>query len=283
MDYFYGNGTLIMQKKALEINLYVVGAGAFGVFLRWLQDQLAFNELGLADRSVFHVLVPLFLLAAAVVFLRFLNQFRDHGQYLPTDFGAALGSEGRLFELLRWAAGGLMCLGALLLFGASEVDKQVGLLRVLSLLGLLSGLSFPLLLGAANQEKRNTGLLCLLSMAPVLCFAVWLLYSYRANSINSVALAYAVDIFTPITAMVAFFRMAGFAFGAANPRRSMFWAMFGAVLCMLALADERYMGMQLMLVAAAGMLVLYNWIMICNLKQGKVREKRKAEDGFERL
>ena len=35
--------------RALELTLYVIGAGAFGVFLRWLQDQTAFNELGLAD------------------------------------------------------------------------------------------------------------------------------------------------------------------------------------------------------------------------------------------
>ena len=29
-----------MQKKPLEITCYVAGAGAFGVFFRWLQDQL---------------------------------------------------------------------------------------------------------------------------------------------------------------------------------------------------------------------------------------------------
>ena len=34
-----------MQKKSLEITCYVAGAGAFGVFLRWLQDQLAFDEI----------------------------------------------------------------------------------------------------------------------------------------------------------------------------------------------------------------------------------------------
>ena len=52
-----------MRKKPLEITCYVAGAGAFGVFFRWLQDMIAFNELGLVDRSVFNYLVPLFVLA----------------------------------------------------------------------------------------------------------------------------------------------------------------------------------------------------------------------------
>ena len=103
-----------MQKKALEISLYVVGGGAFAVFLRWLQDQLAFNELGLADRSVFHVLLLVFLAAAAYVFLRFLNRFQEQSIYLPTAFGEALHNEGKLFQIARIGLGVLMGLGAIL-------------------------------------------------------------------------------------------------------------------------------------------------------------------------
>lgn len=36
-------------RKSLELGCYVAGGGAFGMFLRWLQLQLGFNELGLAD------------------------------------------------------------------------------------------------------------------------------------------------------------------------------------------------------------------------------------------
>ena len=63
-----------MQKKSLEISCYVCGAGAFGVFFRWLQDQMAFDEAGLAERSVFNYLVPLAILAAALLFNRFIEQ-----------------------------------------------------------------------------------------------------------------------------------------------------------------------------------------------------------------
>ena len=42
------------RKRALEISCYVVGAGAFGVFVRWLQVMMAFNEEGLVDKSFFN-------------------------------------------------------------------------------------------------------------------------------------------------------------------------------------------------------------------------------------
>ena len=56
---------IALQKKALEITCYVVGAGAFSVFIRWLQTMLAFNEDGLVDRSIFNFLVPLMVIIAA--------------------------------------------------------------------------------------------------------------------------------------------------------------------------------------------------------------------------
>ena len=60
-----------MQKDALEKTCYVGGAGAFGVFLRWLQTQVAFNDEGLPDPSVFNVLVPLVILIAGALFFFF--------------------------------------------------------------------------------------------------------------------------------------------------------------------------------------------------------------------
>ena len=65
-----------MQKQALEKTCYVVGGGAFGVFIRWLQLQVAFNDEGLPDASAFNVLVPLAILAAGIVFLVFIRRFR---------------------------------------------------------------------------------------------------------------------------------------------------------------------------------------------------------------
>ena len=78
--------------------------------------------------------------------------------------------------------------------------------------------------------------------------------------------------------------MAGFIFSTAEPWHSLFFCMFAAFLAIVCLADGRYMGMQVMLLASAGMLMLYNWIMICNLKRKKADPLAAAETGgFERL
>ena len=272
-----------MQKKALELSCYIAGAGAFGVFLRWLQVQVAFNELGLVDKSVFNVLVILFVVTAAIVYLRFLQQDDGKHLYVPDGFTEALGNRHKLFSVLCWLAGGVVVLGALLLLAKSETDKYVRFLRVLSALGVLSGVSVPLLLSMVNREDANRSLLCVLSMAPVLLFAAWLVYLYRANSINSVLWSYVPEIVTVIMAMIAFVRVAGFVFDCPNGQRVRFDVMLGATLCLMSLADERYMGMQLMLIGSALLLMLCNWALVCNLRQGEQRPQPKPDDGFEHL
>lgn len=272
-----------MHKKALELCLYVAGGGAFGVFLRWLEDQLAFNELGLADPSAFHFLVAAFILACAIVFWRFLTQLERRGYSLPPEIGPALGDQMVLHAILRWAFGGIMVLGGLLLFAKSETDKFVGMLRVLSALAVLSGVAYPLVLAESEREEPRKSLLMPLMLLPMLLYATWLLLSYRSNSINSVPLSYWVEMLTVIVAMVAYFRMAGFAFGVARTKRCMHAVMLSGTLCLMSLADERYMGMQLILLATAGQMLLYTWLMVQDLQKGEVKVEPKVDDGFEHL
>ena len=274
-----------MHKSSLQLGVFIIGAGAFGVFFRWLQRQLAFDD-GLAGPSLWNVVVPLSILAAAWIFRRFVEQFRDDRCHLPTDFHGALKNDLLLYRMVRVAVGALMILGAALLFAKSETDPNVGFLRVLSIAGALTGLSWPLLLAEANREPlaRRRGLICLYSMMPVLFFAVWLVYDYKLNSLNSVIWAYAVEVLTVCVAILAFFRVAGFAFGQPNAEKSLRLCVLGAFLCLMSLADERHTGLQLMLFASALQLVLYAWIMVDNLEQGEAPPApEKPSDGFERL
>lgn len=267
-----------MQKKPLEITCYVAGAGAFGVFFRWLQDQLAFDEAGLNERSVFNLLVPALIVAAALLFHRFVSDMKERRLYAPEDFCQAFYNPGKLFTAARWAAGVLMIAGAALLLMSSEADPHAEMIRVLCLLAALSGLAFPLTLGAANYEfLAHEKLVRLGMMLPVLTYALWLVLSYMQNSYNSVPWSFAVEIAAIIAAMMGFFRAAGFAFRVPDGHRALFAVMLGAAMCILALADERYMGMQLILLSSAGMLILYEWILVRNLKK-KRPETRKTGD-----
>ena len=277
-----------MQKRSLEISCYVVGLGAFGVFFRWLQDQLAFDEAGLAERSVFNLLVPLLLLGSAVLFVRFVNAAQEEKLYVPKDFCDALFNPGRLFAFFRWAIGLTMCAGGVMLLVTSETDKNVEMMRALSVLGVLSGLSFPLLLAEANYEEiEHLALARLYSVMPVALFSVWLVTSYIENAYNSVVWSYAIEVITICVAMMAFFRVAGFVYFVVDSRKCLINIMLGAVMCIMSVADERYMGMQLMLISAACMLLMYNWIFILNMKKKKPRPKDQdgapSEDGFEHL
>ena len=272
-----------IDKKTLEICCYVAGAGAFGVFIRWLQDQMAFNEAGLAEKSAFHLVVVGYILAMAFLFLRFVDRERNRNSHLPEDFCGALKNAGKLYRILRWAAGGVICLGALLLFVSSETDGDVTLLRVLAGLGFVYGVTYPLVLAAANRPVRRQGLLCLGAVIPVAFFAFWLIVCYKRNDINSVVWAFAIEMLAVCAAMAAFFRLAGFLFDSANPWRSLFFSMFGTGACVMAIADDRYMGMQLILLGTAGLLLLSTWIMFANLQQGEIPPKVQPDDGFERL
>lgn len=270
----------------MEISCYVAGAGAFGVFLRWLQDQLAFNEHGLADPSAFHVMLPVYILICALVFRHFVKRYDKEKLVVPESFSAAFRNEGRLYAALRWGIGGLMVVGGIVLLMTSELNKYAGMLRILSIVAILAGASFTALTTLANRENVKPDLLCLLAFVPIFVYATWLIYCYRANSINSVIWSYVVEVGTVIMAMVAFFRIAGFPFNAPKYRRCLFDIMFAAMLCLLSLADERYLGMHIILFSSALMFLFYNWVLICNMQKAEEPAEVKpeiSEDGFEHL
>ena len=277
-----------MQKKSLEISCYVAGAGAFGVFFRWLQDQMAFDEAGLAERSVFNYLVPLVILASALLFNRFIERARGEKLYIPMEFCQALRNEGKLFTIARWTCGLVMALGGVVLIATSETDKDAELLLALAILAIASGLAYPLVLGSANDKYgklRHPALACLGTTLPIALYALWLVICYKQNALNSVIWSYLIEMMAIITAMMAFFRAAGFAYGSVKSWQSFFTIMMGVMMSIMALADDRYMGMHLIMLGSAMQLLMYEWLLIMNMqkKAVKLREEKPSEDGFERL
>ena len=257
---------MLKDSKSLEVSCYVLGAGAFGVFFRWMQLQLAYNAEGLPDRSVWNFFIILLIAVAAGIFWYFVRRNEKAGLSLPGDFFAALRNPGKLYAAFRWLIGLIMVAGSVLLFFTCEVDMNADFLRVLSGFGVLTGVSFPLLLVCANKPHvSKNGTITLLSFLPLLFFCVWLLTSYKQNSINPVGWDYAVEILTLIVDMMAFFRIAGFAYGVPDGKKSMFLCMLGAMLSITCLADNRFLGQQVMFFAIALMLTMYNWIMLANL------------------
>ena len=73
-----------MQKKALTVNAYVVAAGAFGAFFRWLQNQTAFEpDTGLLKPGIINYIVPLLIIAALYLFYRIVKGIKAQGLTPP--------------------------------------------------------------------------------------------------------------------------------------------------------------------------------------------------------
>lgn len=272
-----------MQKKSLEICCYVAGAGAFGVFFRWLQTQIAFTEDGLVDSSVLSLIVVAYIIIMAVVFIRMVDRMRNARYYVPDDFSAALANPGKLFTGFRFAAGLLMVMGGIVLLATCETAREASLLRAVALLAMLTGITFPFVLGAANSDLFSMRMVCFCMVIPIILCAVWLITTYKTNDINSVIWSYSIEIITVSVNMIAFFRMAGFAFSSPNWPRAMFFSMFSCGMSVLSLADERNMGLQIIFFSTALMMLMFVWIMIMNLQRFEAPPKEYPNDGFERL
>ena len=111
-------------KKSLELICYIGGAGAFGVLLRWLQQQLAFNEMGLPDKSALHAVLVLFVLAAGGMFLYFIRLYEKQRLFIPDDFSLAFSNTGKFYRILSILAGLILCAGAVLLFLQTDADRN---------------------------------------------------------------------------------------------------------------------------------------------------------------
>ena len=275
---------MLRDSKSLETSCYILGAGAFGVFIRWMQYMIAYDDEGLVDPSFWTYALIAIVIAQGIVFYRFSDKRRKAHLFLPNDFCAALKNEGMLYQIIRIAIGAIIVIGSLLLIMQTEASKNAVFYRVTAVLGIATGVSFPFLMAAANRPAvLSRSLVSFLATIPVLLYAAWLLTCYRVNSINPVYWDYTLKIFTLIISMAAVFRTAGFAFGQPNEYKSMTLCMWGAALSVMNLADLEYISEGIMFIGVALMLIYYNWIMIANLRQGRVEKIEYPDDGFERL
>ena len=278
-----------MHNKSLENTVFLYSAGAFGLFLRWLQRQLAFDERGLCSPSVFSWLLTIYLLAFAWVLLRRNEKMLGKRLRLPGTLQQALAAPGKIYAALRWLCGSGILLGGALIIRSSETEKYTLMLRILGALAILAGICLPIYLGSANRQhgEKRGALRRLLSLTPLLLFGVWLIYDDRANAINSVVWGFAIEVLTASVLLLAFFRLAGFAYRQIDDQRQLFWIQYGIFVSVIALADERQTGMQLIFFFSGALLALAHYILLGRLREKEQptqeEEKEVPDGGFQRL
>ncbi len=272
-----------LQMRALETCCYVVGAGAFGVFIRWLHNVAGTNEEKLYNSSLWSYLVPLVIIIGAFVFVGMVRKIAKDRLYVDEDVCTALKNTGKIYAAIRIAIGVIMAGGSALLIAQCELDKAATLLRVVGAMGFVTGVSFPFMMKWYNDPERRVGLMYLFSILPVFLFSVWLVATYKQNDINGVVWQYAVEIIAICASICAFFRVAGFSFYSAKPQRILFSSFFAAFLLIVTLADERYLGQQAMIIGSACMLLYYDWVLIVNMQQKEKPLSYQPRDGFDHL
>ena len=267
-------------KDALTMLCYACALGAFGAFFRWLQMQTARDaQTGLMNRSVLNYIVPLLMIAAAVILYRRTKRLTDDKTAFPTDMYAALSCTSVAYVILAWVVAALYILGGILTISALALDSQRGLYVIIAILAVASGLGFPLIC-TATKRHYSPSLIAVFMTLPVIMFCLWLIACYRTNASNPNIWLYAVEILSVCAVILALLYVAGYAYGRAEPRKACFMVLFGAFMCITSLADSRAAGPELIMLATAGELLIYGWLFVKNRADAPEPEA-EIEDGGE--
>ena len=273
-----------MRNNALTICCGVCVAGAFGVFTRWMQDLTAFDEHGLYVRgNIWGAVLLLLCIAAAGAMLGAIWYLKNHEHLVsPAGFGAAHAGGGvirRAAWLIIAAFMAVACFALLLTAGSSQ---YASLLRVLALLGLLADAGFAGMAAAGGRdEKESSGaspLVCLACVLPVAFCCFWLVVSYRQDAATAVIWRYGPEISAIACSLLAFYYLAGHAFGRPRAYTAMFFCACGAFLCFTALPDSRLMALQLLLAGSALMQLFFLASLAANLRRAPEAVPREAEE-----
>lgn len=272
-----------LNMRALETLCYILGAGAFAVFIRWLQVTAGTTEDGLFNKTVWNYLVPIVIIASFLILMNITRKLIKNRFFIDEDTSVCLKNTGKLHAFFRIVIGLIMAGGAALLFLTCETDQEATLLKVVSLLGVVCGISYSWLMKAYNKPETNKDLMCAAATVPLVMFAVWLIATYKSNDINGVVWAYGVEVIAICFALFAFFRAAGFAYGVLDLKKFLNANARGIFMLIVALADSRNMGLQIMLIGAICMLIYYEWLIISNFKQREAPISYQPRDGFEHM
>lgn len=258
-----------MRKNALVICCVTCVFGAFGAFFRWLMDLTGFEaDTGLyISGTVWSWAVLLEAAAFFIVLLIIvLGLKRRTGAALPAEYADAMGGTTAVFRPMYILLTVLLAGGALALLISAGEDAYPTFQRLLALLGVLGAVGFLLMMTAAERQSRSVRA-CLGATLLIVFYCFWLIVSYRENAASSVVWGYAPEILALAAALVAVYYVAGVPFGRPKPFAAVFFSQLAAFLCILTLPDDRATGQRVMIVATAGLLLFFSWLVVEHLEK----------------
>ena len=261
-----------MRKYALTLCCTACVFGAFGVFCRWIQGMTAFEENGLyKPGSFWGIILIIMYIAAAAALAGFCVFFRSREKLAsPPEFGLATKGSARIALPVAAVIALMMAAGSVMLLVTAGGEAFPTLLRVLALMGVFCAAGFMGMAGAnGHPSPRGSALefgLCLASALPVVFCCFWLVVSYRQDAATGVVWSYAPEIIAIASSLLAFYYLAGHAYGRPRPFAAVFFCEFGAFSCLVTLPDSRLFALQLMLFACAAMQLYFGMLLAANLR-----------------
>lgn len=243
------------MKDHRNLTMVMLAGGAVALALRLWQTLTGFEvNTGLAvSGHPAGVVLPLVLVALALVLVLLCRKLpggtdrREFAQVFATESAAQL--TVIVMGVFMMAAGGaLQMLFALMGGGLQGVLQDGGMMlsvvwmgavspKEVMILGALAVVSavclFPAVAACRRGELSSGSML----LVPVVCLVVRLVMLYRINSIDPVLQGYFVELLAVVFAALAFYQLAGFAFGQGNARWYGICSGLAVVLCLTVLGD----------------------------------------------
>lgn len=266
-----------MRKNALSNLAIVVGAGAFGAFCRWLQNQIAFDENGLSTNSPLNILVFLVVLGVAIWFFLIVQGIHERNMTVSDDVRAAFAGTGEREMIVPMIIGVVEVLGGLILILTGLGNSSPALTLVFAVCAMLSGVLTPVLFRSLGSDVSN-GTIALLMTIPILLYGIGLINCYKINATNPSVWTYSIQILAYACCAVAFYYVAGFAYGRTSPFKTLYFSMLGAFLSILVVTDNLNLGLVLIVVSNATLLLFYCVRMMSNMEEGPEDPERKESE-----
>ena len=252
---FYWDGTWIMRKEGRNMIAVALIGGAFSFFMRWLQNTAIFDpETGLAQRnSAISWILVLLCIVVALVQLVLTSRVQNKSSAPQTE--NLFYTDHKLLRYIYILLAGLTALaGLLLLIGALRSERGSDVLRlILALLALGTGAS---LLVLVCKKTLDNSARCLCSAVPVLFNCFWLIVCYKDNAVDPVIWRFCMQILAICAAILAWYYLAGYAFGSPKKCHTLFTCQLAGYLSILVLSDSFRRSEKLLLIAPGLLLLL---------------------------
>ena len=247
-----------MRKDTLFLATPLIG-GAFGLFLRWLQCSIIFDEgTGLAARGagMSWALIVFCIAFAIICFFGVWKQDTPRFAAGRTVFGGS-----KALCLINAVMGALTALAGVMT-ALSAHDENRFLWLIFAVLVIFFGLSVM----ALALNKGSEALRALFCAVPILTCCFWLILFYKINANEPVLWKFAMDFLAICANTLAWYFVAGFQYDAPKPAKTLFFIQIAVFLDILVMADNRPFSMRMIFLCPAIVLLCMSIRLLCKDK-----------------